>query len=118
MIGGTGPDLFCEFEQPPHMVNAASAGVTDTITDQTAATWNTVISPAGRFIKASDLMTTTKPWRIWVGDDDGCGLNGCSGEPLCEIDPPLTAAVLRAGTLSKDNYMLCKTLVLKFLCQD
>jgi hypothetical protein len=118
MVGGEDPDLFCQFEQPPKVVNNTTTGVTDTIKDAFSATWNQVITPSGRFVKASDLMTTQKPWRLWVGDDDGCGLNGCVGETLCEIVPPLPASVLRSGTLTKESYMLCKSLVLKFLCQN
>jgi hypothetical protein len=118
MVGGKDPDLFCQFEQPPKVVNNTTTGVTDTIKDVFSASWNTVITPSGKFVKASDLMTTQKPWRLWVGDDDGCGLNGCVGETMCEIDPPLSASVLHTGTLTKDNYMFCKSLVLKFLCQD
>jgi hypothetical protein len=118
MVGGQDPDLFCQFEQPPNVVNNTTTGVTDTIKDATSATWNQVITPSGKFVKASDLMTTQKPWRLWVGDDDGCGLNGCVGETMCEIVPPLAGSVLRSGTLTKENYMLCNSLVLKFLCQD
>jgi hypothetical protein len=117
-VGGSNPDLFCQFEMPPHMVNTDTAGVTDTIKDVTSATWNQVITPAGKFVKASELTTTSKPWRIWVGDDDGCGLQGCVGETICEIDPPLSMSVLRAGELTKNNYMSCKSLDLKFVCQN
>jgi hypothetical protein len=118
MVGGTEPDPFCQFEMPAHSVSTDAAGVTDTVKDSHSANWNQTISPGGRFIKASDLMSTAKPWRIWVGDDDGCGVQGCVGEILCEIDQPLPASVLRAGQLVKQNYMSCDALTLSFVCQN
>jgi hypothetical protein len=118
MIAGTDPDPFCQFEMPAHTVTTDSAGVTDTVKDTFDTTWNQVISPAGRFIKASDLMSTSKTWRIWVGDDDGCGVQGCVGEVICEIDQPLPVSALRAGELIKNNYGSCDSLDIKFICQN
>jgi len=109
---GTAPDPFCEFEMPAHMVTAATAGVTAALPDTFAPVWNTDVTPQGKAIKASDLMSTSKTWRLWVGDADGC----CVGQEICEIDQPLTAGALLAGQSVHENLMSCLSLTVKFVC--
>jgi hypothetical protein len=112
-IGGTAPDPFCEFEMPAGAVTLATAGVTDTIVDSFTATWGQVVSPAGKTVKASDLMSTTTSWRIWVGDDDGNGV----GQVACQIQQPLSANALHTGQLTVQNIGSCVSLTVQFLCQ-
>jgi hypothetical protein len=109
---GTAPDPFCEFEMPAHMVTAATAGVTPTLPDTFTPVWNADVTPQGKAIKASDLMSTSKTWRLWVGDADGC----CTGQEICEIDQPLTAGALLAGQVVHENLMSCLSLTVKFVC--
>jgi hypothetical protein len=117
-IGGIQPDPFCQFEMPTGTVTQEAAGVTDTIIDSFKPVWNQVISPQGKTILASDLMSSSKNWRIWVGDDDGCTVrDGCIGTEICEFSQPLTAGVLRAGQVTHENLQSCLSVTVKFVCQ-
>jgi hypothetical protein len=112
-LGGTAPDPFCEFEMPAGAVTLATAGVTDTIVDSFTAMWGQTVSPAGKTVKASDLMSTTNTWRLWVGDDDGNGV----GQVACQIQQPLSANALHTGQLTVQNLGSCVSLTVQFLCQ-
>jgi hypothetical protein len=115
-IGGTQPDPFCQFEMPANSVSPDTAGVTDTIIDSFAPTWNQVVSPQGKPVKAADLMSSAKTWRLWVGDDDGCTARGCVGQEACEINQPLTVGALRTGSVTHTNLGSCTSLTVKFTC--
>jgi hypothetical protein len=118
-IGGIDPDPFCQFEMPTGSVTMATAGVTDTIVDSFTPVWNETITPMGKTVKAADLMSSSKTWRIWVGDDDGCTTKGgCVGQEICEVDQPLTAGALLSGQLVEKNLMSCLSLAVKFVCAD
>ncbi|HEX4405323.1 MAG TPA: hypothetical protein VH560_10875 [Polyangia bacterium] len=110
---GTQPDPFCEFEMPAHQVSATTAAVSATLPDTFTPVWNADITPQKKGIKASDLMSTAKTWRLWVGDADGC----CAGQEICELDQPLPAAALLTGQASYQNLMSCLSLSLKFVCE-
>jgi hypothetical protein len=115
-VGGIQPDPFCEFEMPAHMVTPNTAGVTDTIVDSFTPVWNQTVTPAGKTVKASDLVSGAKSWRLWVGDDDGCNGNTCQGQLICEITQPLPVAALRAGTMTQQNVGSCLSLTVNFVC--
>jgi hypothetical protein len=117
-VGGTAPDPFCQFEMPANTVTGLAAA---TITDQDTftPTWNETVLPAGKTVKASDLMSTSKTWRLWVGDDDGCTAQaGCVGAEICELDQPLPASALLTGQLVKQNVASCVSLTVSFVCAD
>jgi hypothetical protein len=78
--------------------------------------WNYDVTPSGIPIKASDLMSTSKTWRLWIGDDDGCTARGCFGQEICEIDQPLTAGALIDGQVTHQNLMSCLSMTVKFVC--
>jgi hypothetical protein len=112
-LGGTAPDPFCQFEMPAGSVTLATAGVTDTVVDSFTPTWGQTVSPAGKTVKASDLMSTSTTWRLWVGDDEGNG----TGQVACQIWQPLSANALHTGQLTVQNVSSCVSLTVQFLCQ-
>jgi hypothetical protein len=113
---GTNPDPFCQFEMPTNTVNPQQARSSSTIPDSFTPVWNADVTPASKPIKASDLMSTSKTWRLWVGDDDGCTVRGCVGQEICEIDQPLPSDALVSGQLVKQNLASCLSLTVKFVC--
>ncbi|HVZ72168.1 MAG TPA: hypothetical protein VHJ20_07320 [Polyangia bacterium] len=120
-IGGPDPDLFCQFEQPAKATSLDDAGTTDTVKDVFSATWNQIITPMNKFITADALTSGNTSWRIWVGDDDGCGLGGCSGQLICSIDNKsmaISPAMLKAGGASFNNIPGCLSLNLLFDCAN
>jgi hypothetical protein len=115
--GGPEPDLFCEFENPAGDVTPTTAGVTSTIVDVYAASWNQTITPAGVTISASALMAAKPAWRIWVGDEDCSKANVCNtGQIICTYQQPFTAAQLMAGAASISNLQSCNSLDLTLVC--
>jgi hypothetical protein len=80
--------------------------------------WNSDITPSGKAIKAADLMSSAKTWRLWIGDSDGCNAHGCLGQEICEIDQPLTAGALISGQVVHQNLGSCLSLTVKFTCQQ
>jgi hypothetical protein len=113
--GGTAPDPFCEFEMPAGSL--MDAKVSPTVTDSFSPEWNYDVTPGSQAIKAADLMSTSKTWRLWVGDDDGCNGHGCTGQEICSINQPLAASVLKAGQLVAKNVASCESLTVNFVCQ-
>jgi len=109
------PDPFCEFEMPPG--SFVNAKVSPTVTDSLSPVWSYDVTPSSQPIEAADLMSTSNTWRLWVGDDDGCNGRGCVGQEICEINQPVTAAVLKAGQLIAKNIGSCLSLSVKFVCQ-
>jgi hypothetical protein len=117
-VGSTQPDPFCQFEMPAGSVTTSTAGVTDTIIDNFNPVWNQVVTPVGKTVKAADLMSTSKTWRLWVGDDDGCTMkDGCVGQEICEVSQPLSVDALKTGLLTRENLAGCLSLTVKFVCQ-
>ena len=114
-VGGTEPDPFCEFEMPAGSLT--NAKVSPTVTDSFSPVWNYDVTPNSQPIKAADLMSTAKTWRLWVGDDDGCNGHGCAGQEICAINQPLAASVLKAGQLTEKNIASCTSLTVSFVCQ-
>jgi hypothetical protein len=113
---GTAPDPFCEFEMPAGSL--ANAANTIAQPDTFSPVWNTDITPGGKPIKAMDLMSPSKSWRLWIGDDDGCTVRGgCIGQELCEIHQPLAAGALISGQIVEKNLASCLSLTVKFVCQ-
>jgi hypothetical protein len=111
--GSTNPDPFCQFEMPANTANGAAS---PTIPNTFTPVWNYDVTPNHNPIKASDLMSTNKTWRLWIGDDDGCTARGCVAQEICEIDQPLPASALVAGQLTRDNVGSCISLTVKFVC--
>ena len=114
---GTNPDPFCQFEMPAGTTNPNQGKSSPTIPDTFTPVWNYDVTPSGP-IKASDLMSTTKTWRLWIGDDDGCTARGCFGQEICEIDQPLPADALISGQLTKQHLMSCISMTIKFVCMS
>jgi hypothetical protein len=116
-IGGSGPDPFCQFEMPAH--DADSGARTPAAIDNFMPVWGVTISPPDKAVKAADLMSSAKTWRIWIGDDDGCSVkNGCVSNPICEINQPLTAGALLAGQVTHENLGACLSMTVRFVCAD
>jgi Collagen triple helix repeat (20 copies) len=115
-IGGVEPDPFCQFEMPSGSDNGAANGVTTNVIDSYAPVWNATVTATGKTVKASDLMSTStsKGWRLWVGDADSC----CTAQEICEITQPLPVSALNTGTLTRQNVGSCTSLTVKFVCQD
>jgi hypothetical protein len=113
---GPDPDPFCQFEMPTNTTNPLLGKSSPTIIDTFTPVWNYDVTPAAGSIKASDLMSTSKTWRLWVGDDDGCTARGCVGQEICEIDQPLPADALISGQLTRQNIGSCISLTVKFVC--
>jgi hypothetical protein len=115
---GIAPDPFCEWESIAGTVDAASAGVTSTLSDNFTPVWNELISPKGKTILASELMNTRGKWLLWVGDDDGCtDRDGCSAQSVCEVKPPMQAQWLKAGTFTLQSIGSCRSLNIKLVCK-
>lgn len=118
-VGGSAPDLFCEYENPTGDVSPTTAGVTSTVTDVYSASWNETITPAGVTVSASALMATKPAWRIWVGDEDCAFPNATtcsSGQTACSYQQPISAAALMSGGLTISNVQSCVSLNLMFIC--
>jgi hypothetical protein len=115
---GPNPDPFCQFEMPTNTTNPALGKSSLTIPDTFTPVWNADVTPSGKPIKASDLMSSTKSWRLWIGDDDGCTARGCVGQELCEIDQPLTAGALISGQIVEQNLGSCLSMTVKFVCES
>ena len=115
-VDGVAPDPFCQFEMPANSLTGAR--VSPSIADTYTPTWNYDITPNAKPIKAADLMSSVKTWRLWIGDDDGCNARGCMGQEICEIDQPLTAGSLLAGQLVEKNVGSCLSLTVKFVCEQ
>jgi hypothetical protein len=113
---GPNPDPFCQFEMPANTTNPNQGASSPTIVDSFTPMWNYDVTPASGPIKASDLMSTAKTWRLWIGDDDGCTARGCVGQEICEIDQPLPASALVTGQLTRQNLASCISLTVKFVC--
>jgi hypothetical protein len=113
-LGGTAPDPFCEFEMPSGSISPMTAGVTSTINDSFEPVWNQTVSPAGKTIKASDLMAGGKSWHLWVGDDEG----GFRAQVACSINNPMPSAWLRNGQGVVSNVDGCLSLTVKLVCQQ
>ncbi|HVU50069.1 MAG TPA: hypothetical protein VHL80_05255, partial [Polyangia bacterium] len=111
---GTAPDPFCQFEMPANTTNGASS---PTLRDTFTPMWNYDVTPNGKAIKASDLMSTAKTWRLWIGDDDGCTARGCVGQEICEIDQPLEASAFTAGQVTRQNLGSCLSVTVKLVCE-
>ncbi|HXU64131.1 MAG TPA: hypothetical protein VN962_20670, partial [Polyangia bacterium] len=118
-VGGSLPDLFCEYENPAGDVTPTTAGVTSTVTDVYSASWNETITPTGVTVSASALMASKPAWRIWVGDEDCAGptsITCSSGQTACSYQQPISAAALMSGGLSIANVQSCVSLNLLFMC--
>ncbi len=116
-VGGSAPDLFCEYENPAGSVTPTTAGVTSTVTDVYSASWDQTITPAGGTVSASALMAARPAWRIWVGDEDCSTPNSCtSGQTACAYQQPISAATLMSGGLTVTNVQSCVSLNLLFVC--
>jgi hypothetical protein len=113
---GTNPDPFCQFEMPANTTNPNLGKSSPTVMDSFTPMWNYDVTPSGKPIKASDLMSTAKTWRLWVGDDDGCSAKGCVGQEICEIDQPLEASAFVAGQITRQNLGSCLSVTVKFVC--
>ncbi len=113
---GTAPDPFCQFEMPANTTNPNLGKSSPTLPDTFSPVWNADVTPSGNPIKASDLMSSAKTWRLWIGDDDGCTARGCVGQELCEIDQPLTAGALINGQVVRQNLGSCLSMTVKFVC--
>jgi hypothetical protein len=113
---GPAPDPFCEFEMPAGSL--PDGKVTVTLGDTYTPVWNYDVTPHAQPIKASDLMSSSKTWRLWVGDDDGCNAHGCVAQEICAITQPLTAGALLAGQLVHTNLASCISLTVNFVCQQ
>jgi hypothetical protein len=111
---GAAPDPFCVFEMPANTTNDMNQKFTSDIRDTFTPVWNTDVTPQGRPIKASDLMTKT--WRAWTADDDGCGVHGCFAQELCEITNPASVTALTTGQLTVKNTMSCQSFTIRFVC--
>jgi hypothetical protein len=112
------PDPFCQLEEVANQVDSATGKSTNTIQDTYTPSWNFDVTPAGHPMPASKLLSTSAPWRIWVGDDDGCNATGCFGQEACEIDQPLPASALSTGQLTVQNRQSCLSFTVKFVCMS
>jgi hypothetical protein len=113
---GTNPDPFCQFEMPANTLNPLLGKSSPTIMDSFTPMWNYDVTPGGNAIKASDLMSTAKTWRLWIGDDDGCNARGCVGQEICEIDQPAPASAFVAGEITRQNLGSCISVTMKLVC--
>jgi len=113
---GTNPDPFCQFEMPANTTNPNLGKSSPTVMDSFTPLWNYDVTPSAKPIKASDLMSTAKTWRLWIGDDDGCTAHGCVGQEICEIDQPLEASAFVAGQITRTNLGSCISVTVKFVC--
>jgi hypothetical protein len=113
---GTNPDPFCQFEMPANTTNPNLGKSSPTVMDTFTPMWNYDVTPSAKPIKASDLMSTAKTWRLWIGDDDGCSARGCVGQEICEIDQPLEASAFVAGQITRQNLGSCNSVTVKFVC--
>jgi hypothetical protein len=114
---GTGPepDPFCQFEGVQDKLDSAFDGASKIVTDSTMPIWNDVVTPAGHPVAASKLMSTSLSWKLWVGDDDGCGPTSCVAQEICEIHT-LSANALERGEALFEDVGSCESLVLKLDC--
>jgi hypothetical protein len=116
-LGGPLPDPFCQFEMPARTVTVETSARTGAAVDMLMPMWGQTISPLNKTVKAADLMSSSKTWRIAIGDDDGCSVaNGCKSQPICEINQPLTAGALLAGQVTHQNLGACLSLTVQFVC--
>jgi hypothetical protein len=118
-LGNASPDPFCEFEETAGVVDQ-TAGVTETIRDSFTATWNQTVTAPGRTMSAADLLSPTAPWLLWVGDDDGCDLDGCFGDVACEVSAPMPDSWLQSGTgvLGQTGSCVSVTVTVRLVCQQ